>query len=185
MDVESDEGFIVTLNSPSGIGTITTATATGTIQNDDLSYAIVATEGVNSESDAATTPFTFTVTRSGLTSVTGTVDFEVTGSQVDGATADDFAGTFPPAQSALTSVMSARQSRSMSVMTWKWNRMKVLLSPSLRLVQVAVALRRFRPPRLSARSSMTILSWISVMLQLITRSRGSRTVLGTPKVHSF
>mgnify|MGYP003674851250 CR=1 FL=1 len=95
VDVEVDEDFIVTLNSPSGIGTITIATAIGTIQNDDLSYAIEATSGVNAEGDSATMPFAFSVTRSGLTSVASSVDYEVTGSAVDGATADDFGGTFP------------------------------------------------------------------------------------------
>ena len=47
------------------------------------------------EGNTGTTPFTFTVTRSGDTSGTTTVNYAVTGSGANAANAADFGGTFP------------------------------------------------------------------------------------------
>ena len=57
--------------------------------------AIVATDANKAEGDSGTTPFTFTVTRSGDTSGTTTVDYAVTGSGAVPADVDDFGGSFP------------------------------------------------------------------------------------------
>jgi hypothetical protein len=87
--VENDEGFTVTLSSPSTGVTIETASASGTIENDDSSISIAANDATKSEGDAGSTAFTYTVTRSGDTSGSGSVSYSVTG---NGATADDFSG---------------------------------------------------------------------------------------------
>lgn len=89
--VESDESFSVVLSNVTG-GSIGTATAAGTIVNDDASLAIVATTASKAEGNSGTTPFTFTVTRAGLTSAVTTVDWSVNGGLPTPATADDFAG---------------------------------------------------------------------------------------------
>lgn len=57
--VELDETFTVTLSDPS-VGTITTATATATIQNDDAA-AITLTAADVTEGDSGTVPMVFTV----------------------------------------------------------------------------------------------------------------------------
>jgi hypothetical protein len=90
----------VTLSGPVG-ATITTATATGTIINDDTTVAlttlsIAATDAIKNEGNAGTTPFTFTVTRSGDTSGATTVNYAVTGSGANPANADDFTGNVLP-----------------------------------------------------------------------------------------
>ena len=93
-DFEADEDFTVTLSNAS-VGTeITTATADGTIQNDDphASFAIAADDAVKAEGDAGTTGFTFTVTRSGDTGGADSVDFAVTSASADAA---DFGGVLP------------------------------------------------------------------------------------------
>ena len=63
-DGEPDEGFTVTLDTPVG-ATIdpATATATGTISNDDTSVSIAATNAILNEGDSGNTAYTFTVTR--------------------------------------------------------------------------------------------------------------------------
>src|SRR6185369_3132007 len=50
--VEPNEGFTVTLSAPSAGTTITTATATGTIVNDDASLAIAATDASKAEGNS-------------------------------------------------------------------------------------------------------------------------------------
>jgi hypothetical protein len=55
-------------------------------------HSISATDAVKLEGDGGTTPFTFTVTRTGDTSVATDVAYAVTGGGVDGA---DFGGTLP------------------------------------------------------------------------------------------
>lgn len=87
-DVENDEGFAVTLSNPSGTS-IDTATAAGSIVNDDTSVSIAAADASKAEGDTGTTGFTFTVSRAGDLSGSGDVTYTVSG---NGATADDFAG---------------------------------------------------------------------------------------------
>jgi hypothetical protein len=93
--VEPNETFTVTLSAPSN-ATITTATATGTILNDDLinppSLAITPANAVQSEGNSGTTSFTFTVTRTGDTTGTSTASWTVTGTGTNPANAADFVG---------------------------------------------------------------------------------------------
>ncbi|WP_019501560.1 beta strand repeat-containing protein [Pseudanabaena sp. PCC 6802] len=92
--VETNENFTVTLSNPSGSAIVNTATATGTIQNDDAALAIAADASANAtEGNSGTKAFTFTVTRSGDTSGTSTADWAVSGS--GGLDATDFGGKLP------------------------------------------------------------------------------------------
>ena len=76
---EKDEGFTVTLSNPTG-ATVGTATAAGTVVNDDTSLSIVSLSANKAEGNSATpTAFTFTVSRTGLTNVATTVSYAVTG----------------------------------------------------------------------------------------------------------
>ena len=95
--IEPDENFIVTLFNATNGGVITTATATGTIQNDDTSFAIAPTNAVQTEGNSGNKAFTFTVTRLGATTGTNTVNWVVTGTGTNPADATDFGGTFPSA----------------------------------------------------------------------------------------
>lgn len=93
--VQPDLGFTVTLSGPAGT-TITTATASGTIQNDDLSvasasYAIAAVSADKPDGTRGTTPYTFTVTRTGDTSQTATLSYTVAGTGSSPAPAYIFA----------------------------------------------------------------------------------------------
>ncbi len=92
--VESNETFRVTLSSASGGATITTAVANGVIRNDDTALpttlAIAATSANKNEGNSGSTPFTFTVTRSGNISGATTVNYAVTGVGASPATANDF-----------------------------------------------------------------------------------------------
>ncbi|WP_261344243.1 Calx-beta domain-containing protein [Stieleria varia] len=91
--VEPDESFTVTLSNASAPATITTASAEGTIQNDDsTSLAIAPQSAVLAEGDSGTTALTFTVTRSGDLSGAATVDYAVSSTEADGV---DFGGAFP------------------------------------------------------------------------------------------
>ncbi len=93
--VELDEGFIVTLNSPTG-GTIATASASGTIINDDTSLSITANSAVKAEGQTGATPFTFIVTRTGFVSGATTVNYVVTESTSAAANGSDFVGNVLP-----------------------------------------------------------------------------------------
>ncbi|MFO1162421.1 MAG: Calx-beta domain-containing protein [Reyranellaceae bacterium] len=94
--VESDETFEVTLSDPSGTLVLATATATGSILNDDRSkVSIVAQGATQAEGNGGTTAFTFTVSldQAGVTSQT--VDWAVKGSGAHAADATDFGGALP------------------------------------------------------------------------------------------
>lgn len=91
--VEADESFTVTLSNPSAGMVIGAGSAVGTIRNDDASLSIAATDADKAEGRSGTTPFTFTVTRSGDSSRAASADWMVSGSAVDGA---DFAGGVLP-----------------------------------------------------------------------------------------
>ena len=93
-DVEASEGFTVTLSNPIGT-TLGTATANGVIQNDDASLSLAATDAVKAEGNSGTTAYTFTVTRSGDTSVAASATYTVSGSGADAADAADFGGALP------------------------------------------------------------------------------------------
>ncbi len=115
--IEVAEGFAVTLSAPQVGVALGAASANGVIQNDDelvLGSLSIATAVTNRpEGASGTTPFTFTVTRSGEPVGTATVKWSVAGASVSGtvpATASDFAGgafpsgtlTFAPAQTSQT-----------------------------------------------------------------------------------
>ncbi|MBA4447122.1 hypothetical protein FHL01_18825, partial [Cylindrospermopsis raciborskii CS-506_C] len=94
---EPDEGFTVTLSNPTN-ATITTATAVGTIQNDDVvapGLAIAPTNAIQTEGNIGTKAFTFTVTRSGDTTSSSSANWAVTGSSINQADVTDFGGTLP------------------------------------------------------------------------------------------
>jgi hypothetical protein len=92
LDVEGDEGFTVTLLSSSSGATVATGTASGTILNDDSTFAISATDASKAEGDNGSTAFTFTVTRTGDTSSAASADYSVSSTEADAA---DFGGTLP------------------------------------------------------------------------------------------
>jgi hypothetical protein len=102
--VEADETFLVTLSNPRN-ATIATATAAGTILNDDFSIvtpedipnlSIAPTNATRNEGNSSFTLFTFTVTRTGNTTDISTVDWAVTGTGSNPANAADFLdGAFP------------------------------------------------------------------------------------------
>ena len=98
--VEPGENFTVALSNPSAGTTIGTATATGTILNDDTapgpSLSITAANASLNEGNSGSTAFTFAVERTGTTTGSSTASFAVTGSGANAATASDFTGgTFP------------------------------------------------------------------------------------------
>src|SRR5205823_1721905 len=69
------ESFTVTLSGASG-ATISVAQGTGTITNDDAAPSFSITPSVSHpEGNGGTTAFDFTVTESGATEVTATVDY--------------------------------------------------------------------------------------------------------------
>jgi hypothetical protein len=95
--VELDESFAVTLSNESAGLALGTATASGTIQNDDRStVSIVAASAVKAEGDSATTSFTFTVSLNQAGVAGQTVAWAVTGSGATAADAADFAGGVLP-----------------------------------------------------------------------------------------
>ncbi len=96
--VELDEGFTVALSAPSN-ATLGTATASGTIQNDDVLpppvLAIAALDAVKPEGDSGITAFTFTVTRTGDLTAASSAAYALTGSGTNAADANDFGGSLP------------------------------------------------------------------------------------------
>ncbi len=89
--IEPDEDFVVTLSNITG-GAITGVTATSTILNDDASVALSAGQTTLAEGNSGSTPFTFTVTRTGFQGAAVTVDYAVTGSGTFQASGADFVG---------------------------------------------------------------------------------------------
>ena len=93
--VEPNETFTVTLSAPSAGYTLGTATAEGTINNDDSNVMDMDGDVALAEGNAGTTAFVFTASRSGATTAAATAAFTVTGSGANPATAADFGGAFP------------------------------------------------------------------------------------------
>jgi hypothetical protein len=89
---EFNESFDVTLANASAGLALGTASATGTILNDELSVSIAALSATRNEGNAGTTPFTFLVTLAGETSVAQSVDYAVSISGGDPAVSSDFTG---------------------------------------------------------------------------------------------
>ena len=90
--LEGNDVFRVTLSAPTAGTTIATATATGIIRNDDAQLAIAATSADKVEGDAGTTACTFTVTRTGNTTLSHSATWAVTGNGTSAADAADFSG---------------------------------------------------------------------------------------------
>src|SRR5262249_26974632 len=82
--VEGDEGFAVTLSHAVGAN-ISVASAEGTILNDDASLSISAASADKAEGNAGSTPFTFTVTRTGGTATVVSDDWSLSVSAIDGS----------------------------------------------------------------------------------------------------
>ena len=100
--VEADEGFSVVLSGPTGGAALDIASVTRTILNDDTASAsssfTLAGPGAGLAEGAVggSTPFTFTVQRSGNTAVAETVKYSVAGNGAAPANAADFAGGVLP-----------------------------------------------------------------------------------------
>lgn len=106
---ELDETFTVTLSNASANATIATASATGTIQNDDAQPTLAINDVAVGEGNAGTKDLVFTVSLSGPSSQTITVDY---------ATADDTAtaGTdFSNAAGTLTFAPGTPLTRTVTV----------------------------------------------------------------------
>ncbi|WP_284190128.1 Calx-beta domain-containing protein, partial [Zoogloea oryzae] len=92
--VEANEVFYVNLTTPTG-ATLGTASAAGTILNDDTlpTLSIATASASKAEGSSGATPFTFTVTRSGNTGIASSVNWAV----ANGTTAAaDFTGGVLP-----------------------------------------------------------------------------------------
>ncbi len=96
--MELDEDFTVTLANP-GYATIGTASADGTIGNDDLfpppELLIAASDAVKLEGNSGTIAYAFTVTRSGVSSGSSSATWSVSGTGSYAADALDFGGSLP------------------------------------------------------------------------------------------
>lgn len=90
--VEADESFQVTLSNASGGAQLGTASALGTIRDDDSSITIAAIDAAKVEGNAGSSSFTFSVTRSGLATSSATVAYTLTGSGGSAVDAADFVG---------------------------------------------------------------------------------------------
>jgi hypothetical protein len=88
---ENDETFAVTLADPIG-ATITTASAGGTIVNDDTNLGIIAINADQVEGNSGSKSFTFAIERTGVLSGTSTTSWAAAGSGITPADASDFAG---------------------------------------------------------------------------------------------
>ena len=114
--VEPDEGFTVTLSNPAASTTIGTATASGTIRNDDASQAslsIAALSADKVEGQSGSTAFTFTVTRDGNASIETSASWAVTGSGASPAAGSDFVGAVLP--SGTVSFAAGQTSKTITV----------------------------------------------------------------------
>jgi len=94
--VEPDEWFMVALRQPGGGATLASATALSEVVNDDTGFTLAAVDAVKQEGNAGSTPFTFSVTRSGNLAGTNSVAWQVTGAPPNTAGAPDFVGGVAP-----------------------------------------------------------------------------------------
>ena len=72
---EADEAFTVHLSNASG-ATISDADGTGTIENDDAAPSFAIDDVTHNEGNAGTTSYVFTVTKTGSTALSSSVDFQ-------------------------------------------------------------------------------------------------------------
>ncbi|WP_417227728.1 Calx-beta domain-containing protein [Amphritea sp.] len=93
---EYDESFLVSLENPSFGSTVANVTAQGTVLNDDAVLTITADQVSRDEgADGVETVFTFTATRSGDISGSGSAAWSVQPSGDNPANALDFGGFYP------------------------------------------------------------------------------------------
>lgn len=90
---ESDEDFTVTLSNPSSGVTITTATAAGTIQADDVVFDVVSPATQLEGNPGATTYFDFVVNRIGNLTGSQTLSWTIAGVTADPTSVSDFSAT--------------------------------------------------------------------------------------------
>ncbi len=83
---EPNETFFVNLSNPMG-ATVTDAQGLGTIVNDDDPPTLSIDDVSQNEGHVGTTPFTFTVTKTGSTATTATVDYATDDGTADGGAA--------------------------------------------------------------------------------------------------
>ncbi|MCF8209306.1 MAG: hypothetical protein K9K38_07885 [Rhodoferax sp.] len=83
---EGDEVYTLSLSNPSA-GTLATASGTASIVNDDTNFVLVAPSNT-SEGTSGTTAVQFTVTRTGVTTGTGSVNWKLVGTAAGLSTAD-------------------------------------------------------------------------------------------------
>ena len=91
---EKNETFLVNLSGATG-ATITDSQGVGTINNDDTQPTLSINDVTLNENNGGTTSFNFTVTKTGSTEVTATVNFATANGTTDPATAGA-AGTCSP-----------------------------------------------------------------------------------------
>jgi len=115
--IENDETFAVNLSNPSGDSTIATASANGTIRDDDAppstTLSIAATDADRDEGVSGVTPFTFTIVRGGDLSGSTTVDYDVSGIGPQPANVEDFNGNVLPNDQVI--FFSGQSSRTITV----------------------------------------------------------------------
>src|SRR6185503_13949249 len=84
---ETDEAFTVVLSGPTN-ATITAATGTGTIQNDDTAPTFsINDQSLTEGNGASTSTLTFTVSKAGSTALSSTVAFTTTPGTATGGAA--------------------------------------------------------------------------------------------------
>lgn len=88
--VEADEAFTLTLSNPSA-GILIKASDSTLVINDDTNFSISAPAAQNEGATGDVTEFTFTVTRSGVTTGTGSVQWRL--DPATGVNATDFQGS--------------------------------------------------------------------------------------------
>ncbi len=111
--VEANETFTVTLSDPSEGASILDGSAAATILNDDVAPAVLsiaATSANKPEGQSGSTPFTFTVTRTGDLSGAASAQWAVTGAAVNGA---DFTGGVLP--TGMVSFAAGESSKVVSI----------------------------------------------------------------------
>ena len=112
--VETDEAFSVVLSNATG-ATMGTASASGTIQNDDAAtlptFSIAVSPTSQAEGNSGTTPFTFTVTRSSGTGAS-TVNWLLASGGTDSA---DFAAGTPIGVNTTLSFAAGQTSQTVTV----------------------------------------------------------------------
>lgn len=90
---EPDENFTVTLSNPSEGTSIDNASATATIEADDIVFSIAAPENASEGADGDTTYFDFVVTRSGNLTGAQTLNWAITGIGAHPIDSNDFVDT--------------------------------------------------------------------------------------------